>query len=243
LGRLVEETRELLAGTDKVVERIQDTSERVKHSAIKKLRAMRRVGEELLPQILSWMRTGIVAQGKIIHAGITQARAIVRNKIGKQVEFGLSYLINRIGGGYLFGSLVLGSPNESKMPLRSLSEYREIFGETATPELVVYDRGGSAATTIKKLKQAGVTKVGIQPKGKGTWHVAEEDRQTVKSVRGMTEGRIGTLKTDKYGFNKPRERGWESLQAVGQRSILSLNLNTFMKDVIDSKQPMERATA
>jgi hypothetical protein len=243
LGRLVEETRELLAGTDKVVERIQDTSERVKHSAIKKLRAMRRVGEELLPQILSWMRTGIVAQGKIIHAGLTQARAIVRNKIGKQVEFGLSYLINRIGGGYLFGSLVLGSPNESKMPLRSLSEYREIFGETATPELVVYDRGGSAATTIKKLKQAGVTKVGIQPKGQGTWHVAEEDRQTVKSVRGMTEGRIGTLKTDKYGFNKPRERGWESLQAVGQRSILSLNLNTFMKDVIDSKQPMERATA
>ncbi len=243
LGRLVEETRELLTSTDKVVEGIQDTSERVKQSAIKKLRAMRRVGQELLPQILSWMKTGIVAQGKLIHAGITQAHAIVRNKTGKKVEFGLSYLINRIGGGYLFGSVVLGSPNESKMPLRSLSEYREIFGDRATPELVVYDRGGYAATTIKKLKKAGVKKVGIQPKGKGKWHVAEEDRHTVKSVRGMTEGSIGTLKTDKYGFNKPLERGWEPLQAVGQRSILSLNLNKFMKDVIASKQSMERATA
>jgi hypothetical protein len=243
LGRLVEESRELLASTSKVVEGIQDRSERVKQAAIKKLRAMRRVGEELIPQIRSWMNTGVVAQGKILHAGITQARAIVRNKTGKKIEFGLSYLINRIGGGYLFGSLVPGSPDESKMPLRSLSEYREIFGDSATPELVVYDRGGYAATTIKKLKKAGVKKVGIQPKGKGKWHVAEEDRQRVKSVRGMTEGSIGTLKTDKYGFNKPRERGWEALQAVGQRSILSLNLNTFMKDVINSKQPMETTTA
>ena len=242
LSRLVEETQELLATTDKVVEGIQDTSEGVKQVAIKKLRTMKQVGEQLLPQILSWMRTGIVAQGKILHTGISQARAIVRNKTGKNVEFGLSYLINRIGGGYLFGSLVLGSPNESKMPLRSLSEYREIFGERATPELFVYDRGGYAATTIKKLKKAGVKKVGIQPKGKGKWHIAEEDRQTVKSVRGMTEGSIGTLKTDKYGFNKPLERGWESLQAAGQRSLLSLNLNTFMKDVITSKHPMKKAT-
>ena len=31
------------------------------------------------------------------------------------------------------------------------------------------------------------------PKGKGKWHIAEEDRQTVKSIRGMTEGSIGTL--------------------------------------------------
>ncbi len=243
LSRLVEETRELLATTDKVVEGIQNTSERVKQSAIKKLRTMSQVGEQLLPQILSWMRTGVVAQGKILHAGITQARAIVRNKTGKKVEFGLRYMINRSGGGYLFGSVVLGSPDESKMPLRSLFEYREIFGDTATPELVIYDRGGYAATTIRKLKKAGVKKVGIQPKGKGKWHVAEEDRQTVKSVRGMTEGSIGTLKTDKYGFNKPKERGWETLQATGQRSFLSLNLNKFMKDVIDSKQPVERATA
>lgn len=235
LSRLVTETQELLAGTDRVIAKIQDSSERVKHSAIKTLRTMKHVGTQLIPQILSWMNTGVVAKGKILHAGIPQARAIVRNKTGKRVEFGFSYLINRIGGGYLFGTLVSGAPNESAMPLLSLKAYRALFGETTVPELFVYDRGGYCSGTIKKLKKAGVKKVGIQPKGKGTWHVAEEDRQSVKSVRGMTEGSIGTLKSDKYGFNKPKERGWDALQAAGQRSVLSFNLNKFMKDVIGSK--------
>lgn len=76
---------------------------------------MKEVTARLIPQILQWMTTGVVAKGKILHAGITQARAIVRNKAGKKVEFGLQYLINRIGGGYLFGSLLLSSPNESEI--------------------------------------------------------------------------------------------------------------------------------
>jgi len=47
-------------------------------------------------------------QGKILHAGVTQARAIVRNKAGKAVEFGLPYLLSRLGGGYVFGTLIRG---------------------------------------------------------------------------------------------------------------------------------------
>ena len=35
------------------------------------------------------------------------ARAIVRNKAGKKTEFGLAYLISRLGGGYVFGTLTL----------------------------------------------------------------------------------------------------------------------------------------
>jgi hypothetical protein len=122
------------------------------------------------------MKTGVVAKGKILHAGLTQARAIIRNKAGKKVEFGLKYLISRIGGGYLFGSLLLSCQDETKMPLQSLTDYRKIFGEKATPELIVYDRGGYAKGTIKKLGKEGVQKIGIQPKGKGNWLVAGEDR-------------------------------------------------------------------
>jgi hypothetical protein len=152
------------------------------------------------------------------------------------VEFGLKYLINRIGGGYLFGSLLLSCPDETKMPLHSLADYRKIFGEKATPELIVYDRGGYAKGTIKQLVKEGVEKIGIQPKGKGEWLVVGEDRERVKSERGKMEGSIGTLKTEKYGFNKPRERNWELLQGSGQESILSLNLNKLMKDLINSKK-------
>ena len=68
--------------------------------------------------------TGVVAKGKIVHAGVTQARALVRHKVGKEVEFGLPYLLSRLGGGYIFGTLISGSVDESKMPIQALAGYR-----------------------------------------------------------------------------------------------------------------------
>jgi hypothetical protein len=63
--------------------------------------------------------------------------------------------------------------------------------------LVVYDRRGYAATTLRALADEGVTQLGIQPKGHGVGRIAEAVRETVRSERGKTEGIIGTLKTDK----------------------------------------------
>lgn len=240
LTRIIQETEQLMGQTTQVAEGVGQGPDRVKQGAIGKLKAMKEVTARLIPQILQWMTTGVVAKGKILHAGITQARAIVRNKAGKKVEFGLQYLINRIGGGYLFGSLLLSSPNESKMPLVSLAGYRKIFGQKAAPELFVYDRGGHAQLTIKKLAKEGVQKIGIQPKGKAEWLVAGEDRERVRSERGKTEGSIGTLK-EKYGFNKPKERKWEVLQGSGHRSMLSSNLNKLMKDLVNAKKSKKTA--
>ena len=122
--------------------------------------------------------------------------------------------------------------DESKMPLQALAGYRTIFGAQATPTVVVYDRGGSATATVRALATEGVREIGIQPKGQGAWHVAEAVRETVRSERGKTEGIIGTLKTDKYGFNEPTERLWQTLEMAGPRSILSFNLNKLMRDVV-----------
>ena len=122
--------------------------------------------------------------------------------------------------------------DESKMPLQALAGYRAICGAQAMPTLVVYDRGGSAAATVRALANEGVREIGIQPKGQGAWHVAEAVRETVRSERGKTEGIIGTLKTDKYGFNKPKERLWQTLEMAGPRSLLSFNLNKLMRDVV-----------
>ncbi len=235
LRRLLAETAQLLRHTTPVVARLGQTSDRVMHGARTTLTTMHDVARRLLPQSIHWMTTGVVAKGKILHAGLTQARAIVRNKAGKKVEFGLQYLLNRLGGGYLFGTVVLSAPDESKMPLLSLAGYRKIFGPQATPELVVYDRGGYATATLKKLAHAGVTQLGIQPKGKGAWLVAEDIRETVRSERGKTEGIIGTLKSDKYKFNKPKERLWQTLEMAGPRSILSFNLNKLMRDLVRSE--------
>ncbi len=107
------------------------------------------------------------------------------------------------------------------MPWVALTRDRKLVGEKAAPELWVDDRGGYAHPTIKKLAQAGVHKIGSQPKGNAAWLVAGEDRQKVRSERGKTEGSMGPVKTEKYGFNTPRERKWEMLQGAGQRPLSS----------------------
>ena len=231
LTRLLTEVGQLVVQTRPIVTRLGQSRDRVTQRATATLVAMHEVAKRLLPQIVQWITTGVVAQGKILPAGVTQARAIVRHKAGKQVEFGLPSLLSRLGGGYLFGTLLRGGVDESKMPLRALAGYRAIFGAQATPALVVYDRGGYATATLRALANEGVKAIGIQPQGHGAWHVAEAVRERVRSERGKTEGIIGTLKTDTYGFNKPKERLWQTLEMAGPRSILSFNLNKLMRDL------------
>jgi hypothetical protein len=232
LTRLLTEVGQLVVQTRLLIQGLGERRDRVTHHAITTLKTMHEVAKRLIPQIVQWITTGVVAKGKILHTGLTQARAIVRHKAGKQVEFGLPYLLSRLGGGYIFGTLIRGVVDESKMPLQALVGYRAVFGGQATPTLVVYDRGGYATATIRALATEGVKEIGIQPKGHGAWHVAEAVRETVRSERGKTEGIIGTLKTDKYGFNKPKERLWQTLEMAGPRSILSYNLNKLIRDLV-----------
>jgi hypothetical protein len=234
LVRLLTEVGQLLVQTRPMLARLSQRGERVVQQATVTLGAMHEVAKALIPQIVQWITTGVVAKGKIVHAGITQARAIVRNKAGKKVEFGLPYLLSRIGGGYVFGRLIQGVVDETKMPLAALAGYRDIFGPDATPELMVYDRGGDAPATAAQLAHEGVKQIGIQPRGKRPWRIAEAVREQVRSERGKTEGIIGTLKSDKYKFNKPKERLWQTLEMAGPRSILSFNLNKLMRDVVQA---------
>ena len=189
-------------------------------------------------QIVHWISTGKVAANKIVHVGIPQARAIVRNKAGKKTEFGLAYLISRLGGGYLFGTLIAANADERQMPLKALSGYRAIFGQEATPELVVYDRGGDSTATRNRLTSEKVKYVGIQPKGQRPWSVAEEDQKEVGSQRGKTEGSIGTLKSSKYEFRGGRQRSNESLRAAGQRAMVCMNLVNLMRDIVEKDRTL-----
>jgi hypothetical protein len=232
LTRLLTEVGQLIVYTRPIVRRLGQSRDRVTQRAVATLVTMHEVAKRLIPQIVQWITTGVVAKGKIVHVGVTQARALVRHKAGKEVEFGLPYLLSRLGGGYIFGTMIRGVVDESKMPVQALAGYRALFGVHATPALVVYDRGGYATTTLRALTNEGVKQIGIQPKGQGAWHVAEAVRETVRSERGKTEGIIGTLKTDKYGFNKPKERLWQTLEMAGPRSILSFNLNKLMRDLV-----------
>ena len=147
LTRILTEVGELMVPTRPVVERLATSWHRVIQSARSRLMAMREVIKPLMGQIVHWLTTGKVAANKIVHVGIPQARAIVRNQSGKKTAFGLAYLISRLGGGYVFGERITANADEKQMPLKALAGYRAIFGPEATPELVVYDRGGDSTPT------------------------------------------------------------------------------------------------
>jgi hypothetical protein len=134
LTRLLGEVGEVMGQTRPLIERLQGHSDRVIQSSRLRLLAMHGGIKVLMGQIVHGLSTGQVAANKIVHAGIPQARCIVRNKAGKPNEFGLAYLICRLGGGYVFGTLIAANADERQMPLQGLGGYRAIFGPQATPE-------------------------------------------------------------------------------------------------------------
>ena len=87
--------------------------------------------------MLPWLQTGTVATGKLLHAGVSEARAIVKNKAGKRVAFGFKGLIQRISGGYIFGQRVAATADEHQLPSEAVKDYRAVFGTEATPEMSV----------------------------------------------------------------------------------------------------------
>src|SRR6478672_2904034 len=95
LTRILKEVGALIVQTRPLVERLATSADRVIQSARARLLAMHEVIKPLMGQIVQWISTGKVAANKIVHVGIPQARAMVRNKAGKKTEFGLAYLISR----------------------------------------------------------------------------------------------------------------------------------------------------
>jgi hypothetical protein len=122
--------------------------------------------------------------------------------------------------------------DEAKRPVQALAGDRASCGAPATPALVVYDRGGSAASPVRALATEGVKESGIQPTGHGAWHVAAAVRETVRSERGKPAGSMGTRKTDNDGCNKPKARLWQTLEMAGPRSLLACNLNKLRRDLV-----------
>jgi hypothetical protein len=235
LKSMMRQTRKLIEEVEKISQRLSGEKDRVVQSATKRLREMAEVSQKLLPQILYWMKTKTVAKGKIVHAGIQEARAIVRNKAGKKVEFGLQQLIGMLAGGYIFMKMIEKPTGESKMIKKLVGIYRENLGAEKTPEMLIYDRGGWSEENVEWLEKEGVEKIAIQPKGRAQWQVGGEDRQIAMSERGKTEGVIGTLKSDKYKLNKPKARKIKTIQAAGQRSVSSFNLQKLMRDLNRTK--------
>src|SRR5947207_11103864 len=80
--------------------------------------------QALLPQIRYWLRTGYVAAGKIINLHVPELYSIVRGKVGKAVEFGLSWGITRLKGGFVLATMARdkGDLRDSTFAVRAVED-------------------------------------------------------------------------------------------------------------------------
>jgi hypothetical protein len=230
---VVEKVRKGLAQTLEHAQRQRARLARHRKVAWRKLVHLEQTMRRLAPQIRYWLRTGWVASNKIISLQMPELYAIVRGKVGKVVEFGLSWGIARLRGGFLLATLGKDKRElqDTKFAVRAVKDHTAIFGKA--PKAYAYDRGGWSEANVKELKKLGVADVGLAPRGRAKWAVCGQVRDRLVKERATIEAGIGTVKHWKYGFNRPTVRSAAAMGVAGQRAVLGFNLNKLVRGLAD----------
>ena len=202
-----------------------------KHAKVahQKVQQLHETMKRLTPQIRYWLNKGFVASGKIVSVHIPELYSVVRGKVGKAVEFGLSWGMRRLRGGFLLASLARERKDlvDAKFAVHAVDEHTALFGKA--PKAYAYDRGGWSEENINALKRRGVKDVGLAPRGKAAWNVDGKIKEKLVSERAQIEGGIGTIKHQKYGFNRPAARSARMMGTCGQLAVLGFNLNKMIR--------------
>lgn len=226
---VVEQIQGKLAGALARASATRQRLRRHRKIAWSKLHHLQGTMAKLVPQIRYWLRTGYVAANKIINLQIPELYAIVRGKVGKTVEFGLTWGIARLRGGFLLATLAKDKRelHDAKFVVGAVEDHIARFGKP--PRAYAYDRGGWSDSTVRELKKLGVKEIGVAPRGKAHWLVSEKVKEKLVSERAQVEGGIGSIKCGKYGFNKPAARSAATMGGCGQRAVLGYNLNKLIR--------------
>jgi hypothetical protein len=203
-----------------------------------KLCHLQRTMAGLLPQIRYWLRTGRVAAGKIINLHIPELYSIVRGKVGKAVEFGVSWGITRLRGGFVLATMARDREDlhDSTFAVRAVEDLTELFGKA--PRSYAYDRAGHSANNIACLRKLGVRDIGLAPQGRTPWSVKGHVKEELIRERTLVEGSIGTIKRQRYGFNRPAAQSVAMMGVCGQRAVLGFNLGKLVRGIAQ-KQRLE----
>lgn len=198
-------------------------------TALAKAQQLHDTMKTLLPQIAYWVKTGFVATAKVISVHVPELYSIVRGKVGKKVEFGLSWGFTRLRGGFIMATVATTRKDlvDAHFVGRAVDDHIAIFGKA--PRSFAYDRGGHSKKNVKLLKNRGVKNVGLAPRGQAAWEVGPRTKRRLMSERTKIEGCIGTVKCQKYGFNRPAAKSAGMMGACGQRAVLGLNLFKLAK--------------
>ena len=189
----------------------------------------------LVPHIRHWLKTGQVAANKLISLHVPELYSIVRGKVGKTVEFGISWGISRLRGGFLMATMGKDKREltDSTFAVTAVTEHIKRFGKA--PISYAYDRGGWSQGNAQEIKELGVKNVGLAPRGRASWKIKGRIKDMLVRERAQVEGGIGSLKARKYGFNKPNARSLDMMGVCGQRAVIGFNLTKLLRGVADKR--------
>lgn len=229
----------LNAGLGKALDEACAGGRKLKGHAVdagRKLSELYQTMGKLLPQIRHWLRTGRVAAGKIINLHIPELYSIVRGKVGKAVEFGISWGITRLRGGFVLATLGCNREDlhDSTFAVRAVKDLAALFGKA--PRAYAYDRAGHSAENIASLRKLGVRDIGLAPRGRTAWSVKGRVKKELIRERALVEGSIGTIKGQKYNFNRPAARSAAMMGMCGQRAALGFNLTKLVRGIAKKRR-------
>jgi len=144
--------------------------------------------------------------------------------------------MTRLRGGFVLATLGTEKNElvDSAFAVRAAKDAKALFGKA--PKAYAYDRAGWSEANVAALKQLGVRAVGLAPRGKAEWQVAGKVKAKLVSERAQVEGCIGSVKSRKYGFNKPAAKSAAGMGVCGQRSVLGFNLNKLMNGLAERRK-------
>lgn len=230
MAALVEKVQRGLGKTIALAEEKKQKLARYGKVAWAKTVQLHQTMKRLLPQIRYWLKTGYVAANKVISLQIPELYSIVRGKVGKAVEFGLSWGIARLKGGFLLATMGRDRKlQDSKFAVQAVKDHMALFGRA--PKAYAYDRGGHSRENVAALKQLGVRDIGLAPRGRCQWEVEGRVKTELMSERAQVEGGIGAIKCTRYGFHRPKARSAEMMGVAGQRAVLGFNLNKLAREL------------
>lgn len=198
-----------------------------------RVQKLHEVMRRLLPQIQYWHRTGWVAAKKIVSIHMPKLYSLPRGKWGKDIEFGLQWGITRLKGGFVLAHVAQDRKElvDTRYVVKSVEECKRLFGRP--PAAYAYDRAGHSAANVATLRELGVRHIGLAPRGRTKWEVTGAMKQRLVSERVRVEGSIGTLKSRRYGFNRPRARSTAMMGVCGQRAVLGMNLTKLARGLAE----------
>lgn len=187
--------------------------------------------EQMLRQIIQWIKTGFHPKNKIVSLWEKSARAISKGKVAVSAEFGRRWIITRLLGGYIIGSPCqkLGADADTSIADEVMIDFLNIFGEM--PEAFVFDRGADSKKNKKLLTELGVEEICIFPKGQKKMEVSSKALAMARRERSLNEASIANIKHPKYGFTKPRAKSTQACILKGHTAIMGVNINNLFRDI------------